>query len=146
MFQFSIKNFVFLPKMLNNNFSINIVNYIIDKNNDNYLINNNYMILREKDQLSNTTSFIVSKLYDSDVISQLPLNYKLDSNILISIVIMNDMKLIVRAYLKISNLTNKILSSLSLKELISTVEVKEVYFLNTTDNFELEKTWLKKQN
>ena len=137
MFQLNIKKLTNFDNLLNNNYTIHLINYIIDKNNENYIIDKK-IIIQEKDKIYETDLYSINQIYTSDIISQLPFKYHIDSNVLVKIDISNKQKLMIRGLLNLEKINKNSLTKISLSEILKILLLKEVYILKKENSFEEE--------
>ena len=137
MFQLNIKKLTNFDNLLNNNYTIDLINYIIDKNNENYIIDKK-IIIQEKDKIYETDLYSINQIYTSDIISQLPFKYHIDSNVLVKIDISNKQKLMIRGLLNLEKINKNSLTKVSLSEILKILLLKEVYILKKENSFEEE--------
>ena len=140
MFQLNIKKFPIFDKLLNKSYTIDLVNYIIDNNNENYIINKKIVIC-EKETIQETELFSINKIYNTDIISQLPYKYKIDSNVLVKIEILKNQQLIVRGLINLEKNDKQYLAKASLSEIMNIIQLREVYILKNTNSFDEEIKW-----
>lgn len=140
MYQLCLKKLPNFDKLLNNSYTIDLVNYIIDNNNENYIIDKK-IVIREKETIEETELFTINEIYNTDIVSQLPFKYIIDSNVLVKIEIPKNQQLIVRGLLNLENTDKQYLAKASLSEIINIIQLKEVYFLKNTNSFEEEIKW-----
>lgn len=104
-------------------YSIQFMNYLIVSGDTYYMIKNNDIINYEKDIVKETKKYRICKMNYNVCSSQIPVKYKIDSNIILKLLITSDHILCIRGL--IDPLVYN--AELSCAKLIKQINIKEVY-------------------
>ena len=104
-------------------YSIQFMNYLVVSGDDYYVLRNNEILNYEKELITETEKYRIFKINYHVCSSQIPVKYKLDSNIILNFWITNDHILCIRGF--IDPLVYN--SELSCAKLLKQINIKEVF-------------------
>lgn len=104
-------------------YNIQFMNYLVVPGDDNYMLRNNEILNYEKELITETEKYRIFKINYHVCSSQIPVKYKIDSNIILKFLITNDHILCIRGF--IDPLVYN--AELSCAKLIKQINIKDVY-------------------
>ena len=129
---------IFKPDVINMDklnvfqYSIQFMNYLVVSGDDYYVIKNNEIINYDKDLITDTEKYRIFKINYHVCSSQIPVKYKMDSNIILKLLITNDHILCIRGL--IDPLVYN--AELSCAKLMKQINIKEVFCEMTESTFQ----------
>jgi len=109
--------------------------YFIDKYKNYYEMVDDKVFNIDYEEISKGKNYVLEKVYKSNVESQLPMNYVLDSNVIIKFVKTPGIQKVYRGFMHLE----KFNSSLSIQDISNLLEIKDVYYESDENIFLQEK-------
>ena len=113
-------------------YSIQFMNYLVVSGEDHYVIKNNEILNYERELITETDKYRIFKINYHVCSSQIPVKYKMDSNIILKLLITNDHILCIRGF--IDPLVYN--SELSCTKLIKQIKITEIFCEMTESIFQ----------
>lgn len=109
--------------------------YFIDKYKNYYEMVDDKVYNIDYEEISKGKNYVLEQVYKSNVESQLPMHYYLDSNVIIKFVKTPGIQKVYRGFMHLE----KFNSSLSIQDISNLLEIKDVYYESDENIFLQEK-------
>ncbi len=135
MFKLKLNTPQSLPNENKDMYYIYFNTYFIDKYKYYYEMVDDKVFNIDYEEISKGKNYVLEQVYKSNVKSQLPMNYVLDSNVIIKFVKTPDIQKVYRGFMHLE----KFNSSLSIQDISNILEIKDVYYESDENIFLQEK-------
>ncbi len=135
MFKLKLNTPQSLPNENKDMYYIYFNTYFIDKYKNYYEMVDDKVFNIDYEEISKGKNYVLEQVYKSNVESQLPMNYVLDSNVIIKFVKTPDIQKVYRGFMHLE----KFNSSLSIQDISNLLEIKDVYYESDENIFLQEK-------